>query len=110
MFEEGGADTGSATGWGHVADHEEAPAVVDAILRLEAGTAYTKTELSEAAGVPLKTFYLDGTFDHLVDMGFLEKRAAEGEAVRYAVDTDSEVYATAAAFDEAVLDRLGDTV
>ena len=107
MFDEAGDETPPETGWEHVANHDEASAVIDAVLRLDPGERPTKTELSEAAGVPLKTLYLDGTFDHLVAMGLLRKQEIEGEEATFAVDTDSEVYRTAVAFDDAVADRLG---
>lgn len=102
MYDEVGQRSEPETGWGHVAEHDEAPAVIDAVLRLDAGTAYTKTELSDAAGVALKTLYLDGTLEHLVTMGFLEKHEAEGEETTFSVDPDSRVYETARAFDVAV--------
>ena len=106
MYDEVGQQSDPDTGWGHVAEHDEAPAVIDAILLLEPGTAYTKTELSDAAGVPLKTLYLDGTLEHLVTMGFLEKHEAEGEETTYSVDQDSRVYETARGFDAAVAERV----
>ena len=94
------------TGWGHVATHDDAPAVIDTLLRLDRETTYTKTELSEEAGVALKSLYLDGTLDHLVDMGFLEKHGEEGEEALYSVDTDTAVFEAAVAFDDAVSTRL----
>ncbi|MFC7020493.1 MULTISPECIES: hypothetical protein [Haloarcula] len=109
MHDEVGQAQDPDTGWGHVAEHDDAPAVIDAILRLDADTEYTRTELSESAGVAMKTLYLDGTLEHLVEMGFLSKEEADGEETTYTVDRDSEVYAAAAAFDEAVTDRLGAT-
>jgi len=96
------------TGWGHVASHDDAPAVIDTLLRLDPETAYTKTELSDQAGVALKSLYLDGTLDHLVEMGFLEKHADEGEETLFSVDADSAVFEAALAFDEAVSARLAE--
>jgi len=96
------------TGWGHVATHDDAPAVIDAVLGLDPETRYTKTELSEAAGVALKSLYLDGPLDHIVEMGLLEKHEAEGEELRFSADTDTAVYEAAVAFDEAVVERLAD--
>ncbi|MBX0324553.1 hypothetical protein EGH21_16105 [Halomicroarcula sp. F13] len=106
MFEEAAHEETVDTGWGHVASHDGAPAVIDAILRLDTDATYTKTELSDEAGVPLKTLYLDGTLDHLVEMGFLEKEVTEGEEVRFGVDTETSVYRAAVAFDDAIADRL----
>ena len=96
------------TRWGHVASHDDAPAVIDTLLRLDPETAYTKTELSDQAGVALKSLYLDGTLDHLVEMGFLEKHADEGEETLFSVDADSAVFEAALAFDEAVSARLAE--
>jgi len=96
------------TGWGHVATHDDAPAVIDTLLRLDPATRYTKTELSEEAGVALKSLYLDGTLDHLVEMGLLEKHAEEGEEATFSVDTDTAVFEAAVAFDDAIAGRLVD--
>lgn len=96
------------TGWGHVASHDDAPAVIDTLLRLDPEERYTKTELSDEAGVALKSLYLDGTLDHLVEMGFLEKHAHEGEEALFGVDADSDVFAAAESFDEAIASRLVD--
>ncbi|MFC7028468.1 hypothetical protein ACFQJ5_14385 [Halomicroarcula sp. GCM10025324] len=106
MYDEVGQSPDPETGWGHVAEHEEAPSVIDTVLRLDAGTEYTKTELSDAAGVPLKTLYLDGTLEHLVTMGFLTKRDVDGAETTYRVDAESDVYAAASAFDAAIAERL----
>ncbi|MBV0924592.1 hypothetical protein KTS45_10320 [Halomicroarcula limicola] len=108
MFEEAARDEEPTSGWGTVATHDEAPAVIDTLLRLDPEERYTKTELSEAAGVALKTLYLDGTLDHLAASGLLEKEETEGEETLFAVAADSDVYRAAAAFDDAVGDRLAD--
>lgn len=94
------------TGWGHVATHDDAPAVIDTLLRLDPVETYTKTELSEAAGVPLKSLYLDGTLDHLVEMGFLEKHGQEGDEALFSVDTETEVYDAALTLDAAVTEQV----
>jgi len=104
MFDD--ANDGPETGWGHVATHDDAPAVIDTLLRLDPETAYTRTELSDEAGVALKSLYLDGTLDHLVEMGFLEKEGEDGEEALFSVDTDTPVYEAAVAFDDAVATRL----
>jgi hypothetical protein len=106
MFDDAATDTD--TGWGHVASHDDAPAVIDTLLRLDPEERYTKTELSDEAGVALKSLYLDGTLDHLVEMGFLEKHAQDGDEALFSVDTGTDVFAAAEAFDEAVADRLGE--
>ncbi|MBX0303667.1 hypothetical protein [Haloarcula salinisoli] len=104
MFDD--ANDEPETGWGHVASHDDAPAVIDTLLRLDPETTYTKTELSDEAGVALKSLYLDGTLDHLVEMGFLEKHADEGEEALFSVDTGTDVFEAAVAFDDAVAARL----
>ena len=106
MFQD--TDDEPETGWGHVATHGDAPAVIDTLLRLDPETTYTKTELSNEAGVPLKTLYLDGMLDHLVEMGFLEKQQQEGEEILFSVDSETAVFEAAVAFDEAIDDRLSD--
>ena len=104
MFDD--ANDEPETGWGHVASHDDAPAVIDTLLRLDPETTYTKTELSDEAGVALKSLYLDGTLDHLVEMGFLEKHADEGEETLFSVDPGSAVFEAAVAFDDAIAARL----
>jgi len=104
MFDDANDDP--ETGWGHVASHDDAPAVIDTLLRLDPETTYTKTELSDEAGVALKSLYLDGTLDHLVEMGFLEKHADEGEEALFSVDVDTDVFEAAVAFDDAIAARL----
>jgi len=104
MFDD--ANDEPETGWGHVASHDDAPAVIDTLLRLDPEATYTKTELSDEAGVALKSLYLDGTLDHLVEMGFLEKHADEGEEALFSVDVDTDVFEAAVAFDDAIAARL----
>jgi len=96
----------SVTGWKRVAEHDEAAAVVGTVLELDPETRYTKTELSDAAGVPLKTLYLDGTLDELVDIGLLEKHDRDGEETVFSAAADSGVYQAATAFDDAVSEHL----
>jgi Fe2+ or Zn2+ uptake regulation protein len=104
MFED--ATDEPETGWGHVAAHDDAPAVIDTLLGLDPEATYTKTELSDEAGVTLKSLYLDGTLDHLVAMGFLQKHADEGEEILFSVDTETAVFEAAAAFEEVIAARL----
>ncbi|WP_135304533.1 hypothetical protein [Haloarcula amylovorans] len=106
MFEDAARDEEPTAGWSTIASYDGAPAVIDTLLRLDPEERYTKTELSEEAGVALKTLYLDGTLDHLAAMGILEKEETEGEETLFAVAADSEVYGAAAAFDDAVKERL----
>ncbi|MBX0294684.1 hypothetical protein [Haloarcula nitratireducens] len=106
MFEDAARDGEPTSGWGTVATYDGAPAVIDALLRLDSEELYTKTELSEAAGVALKTLYLDGTLDYLATLGLLEKEESEGEETRFAVAADTDIYRASAAFDAAVEERL----
>lgn len=106
MFDD--PNDGPESGWGHVASHDDAPAVIDTLLRLDPETSYTKTELSDEADVALKSLYLDGTLDHLVEMGFLEKHADEGEEALFSVDSGTAVFEAAVAFDDAIAARLAD--
>jgi len=101
MFEEGGERADSTTGWAHVANHDKAATIIDTILRLDADETYTKTALSEAAGVSLKTLYLDGTLEELVTVGLLEKHEAEGQETLFSVDNGSAAFEAAEAFDTA---------
>lgn len=103
MYEELGSETTPESGWARIAALDGAASVVDAVLRLDPESEYTKTELSEAAGVALKTLYLDGTLDAIVDIGLLERHDAEDEETTFSVAADSEVYDAATAFDDAVL-------
>ncbi|QIO23545.1 hypothetical protein [Haloarcula sp. JP-L23] len=108
MFEEAANEETVETGWGNVASYDGAPAVIDTLLRLDAEATYTKTELSDEAGVPLKTLYLDGTLAHLVEIGVLEKHEVEGDEALFGVATETDVFRAAAAFDEAVSARLAE--
>jgi len=103
MYDEMGSETTPESGWARIAALDGAASVVDAVLRLDTGAEYTKTELSEAAGVALKTLYLDGTLDALVDIGLLDQHDEAGEETTFSVAADSEVYDAATAFDDAVL-------
>ncbi|MFB6223440.1 MAG: hypothetical protein ABEH86_07185 [Haloarcula sp.] len=104
MFEEGCQRSDPDTGWGHVANHDEAAAIIDVILRLDPTETYTKTELSDAAGVPLKTLYLDGTLKELVTIGLLEKHDCDGEETTFSINNESAVFDAAKAFDDAIVE------
>lgn len=108
MFEEGERRSDSQSGWGHIVAHDGAAAVIDAVLGLDPADRYTKTELSDAAGVPLKTLYLDGTLEELVTVGLLEKHETEGEETVFSVDDESPVFEAARAFDDAVGNQRSD--
>lgn len=96
------SDSTGSDGWGLVAEHDGASALIGTVLTLEAGTEYTKTELSDAADVAYKTLYLDGTVEKLAEIGLLERTNHDGKAATFRVDPDSPVYDAAVAFDDAV--------
>lgn len=91
------------SGWSFVAAHEEAASMLDAIVDLDADETYTQGELSEAAGVPMKTLYLSDTLSAFVDVGILRpvEGADEDAEARYAVATDSALLEAARTFDGA---------
>lgn len=89
-------------GWSLVAEYDGAAPLVGAILRLDEGAEYTKTELSDRAGVAYKTLYLDGTVEALVEAGLLESTEQAGEETTFSVDADSPVYDAAMAFDDVL--------
>lgn len=89
-------------GWEFVAERDAAARLVDALLELDGGSAYTRTELAETADVPLKTLYLNGLLEECADLGILERveGAGDGEAVYRPVE-DSDLLQAAATFEEA---------
>jgi len=95
-------DTRLHTGWHVVAEAEEMPTIIDTILTLDTDRTYTRSELAEASGIPLKTLHLMDDVAYAVEIGLLEKHEEDGEEVAYSVDADSEVLDTARAFGEAV--------
>jgi hypothetical protein len=98
-------DQTAANGWTVVAEADGAAALVGAILQLDANDHYTRSELADEAGVPLKDLYLSDALAELVDAGLLES-VTDAEEATYAIDADSPVYETAAAFDDAVQGQL----
>lgn len=100
-----GQDVDADAGWDLVAAYDGAAALIAALLRLDAESAYTKTELSDASGVAYKTLYLDGTVEALVDAGFLERDQREEAETTFRIAPESPVFEAAAAFDEAAAQR-----
>jgi len=99
------SDVASETGWHVVAEGEEVATIIDAVLRLDPGREYSRSELAEETDIPLKTLHLLDDVESVVDLGMLEKHDPEGGEVRFTVDTDSDVYAAAQAFGAAVRDQ-----
>jgi len=92
-------------GWTLLADNDGASALVDAVLELDPDRTYTRSELADAAGVPLKELYLSDALGVLVDIGLLES-VSEAEEATYVIADDSAVYERAAAFEAAVREQL----
>jgi len=99
----------SDSGWRLVASKDEAAPLIATLVDLDPGREYTRSDLAEAADVPLKTLYLVETLEDLVAAGMLDRveDGEDSEAV-YVVDGDSEVLAAARAFDDAVAAQLGE--
>jgi hypothetical protein len=98
---------GPTTGWSFVADNDGTAALLGAVLELDPGESYTKSEMASTAGVPMKRLYLSEALEGLVEVGVLTP-VDDGEGAAYTIDADSAVYREAAAFDDAVATRLGD--
>lgn len=96
--------TTTSSGWELIAENEGAASIVGAVLDLDAEKIYTRSELAEAAGVPLKELYLSETVSTLADVGLLRPVDNEGE-LTYAIEDGSDVYERAAAFEEVVAAR-----
>jgi len=92
---------GGRSAWHVIAEHDEAAALVAALLDLDPDTELTKTELSDTAGVALKSLYLNGTLEAVVDLGLVEKRERDGEEALYSVATESQAFEAARAFERA---------
>lgn len=91
----------AAGGWSIVADNDGAAALISTIVQLDVNERYTRSDLADAAGVPLKELYLSDTLGELVTIGLLE-RVADADEATYVIEDDSEIYERALAFDAAV--------
>jgi hypothetical protein len=94
------------TGWELVEQRDEAPALFSALVALEADQEYTRSEIADAADVPLKTLYLADAMEDLVDVGALSHTDEEGEEATFVLNADSPVVQAAREFDDAVAERL----
>jgi hypothetical protein len=97
-------DTRLDTGWHVIAETEEMPTIIDTLLALDADRTYTRSELAEESGIPLKTLHLMDDVSVAVDLGMLDRHETEGEEVAYSVNADSTVLRRAREFGEAVSD------
>ena len=95
-------DTTAETGWAFIAGADEIPTIINTALSMEADERYTRSELAEETGIPLKTLHLMDDVEHVIDLGVLEKHDSDGEEVSYSVNTDSKVLQTARKFGDAV--------
>jgi hypothetical protein len=95
-------DTRLHSGWHVVAEAEELPTIIDTVLSLDTDRTYTRSELAEASGIPLKTLHLKDDVAYAVELGMLAKHDDDGEEVAYSVNPDSDVLDAARAFGEAV--------
>ena len=95
------------SGWDLVAQQDDAAAIIGALVDLDHGEEYARSELAEVADVPMKTLYLVDTLEDLVDLGMLERvdEEADDSEARFVLNGDSDVLAAARAFDEAVAER-----
>jgi hypothetical protein len=92
----------ASTGWAALAEYDEVTTLIDTLLGLDPDETYTRAELADESGITLKTLHLRDVVAFAVDIDLLEPVDANGEAVRYSVNTDSEVFELAGAFGEAV--------
>jgi hypothetical protein len=102
------AEQTATSGWELVAAEEEAASVIAGLLAVDPEKVYTRSELAEAAGVPLKTLYLVDIFEELDAVGMLDRvdeTGAESEA-SYRINDDSDVYRAAKQFDQVVAESL----
>lgn len=96
-------DSSNETGWSFVANGDSIATIIDTLLRLDPGETYSRSELAEETGIPLKTLHLMDDVERAVELGMLEKHDVDGEEVRYTVNGDSEVLERARSFDDAVV-------
>jgi DNA-binding HxlR family transcriptional regulator len=98
-----------ASGWELLAEDDEGARVIAGLLALDPASAYTRSELGRAAGIPLKTLYLVETLDNLESAGMLERvDDAEAETeTRYRINSEHPVYETAQEFDRVFAEHVG---
>ncbi len=94
------------TGWELVEQRDEAPALFRALVALNPGEEYTRSEIADAADVPLKTLYLADALEDLVDVGALSHTEAEDQEATFVLNDESPVVQAAREFDDAVAEQL----
>ena len=93
-------------GWAFVANCDGAAKVLDVLIELDPDETYTRSEVADRAGVPLKTIYLNDLLDRYVDLGVLTENTGGGESptgeeTEYRICSDSTLLDAAATFDDA---------
>lgn len=94
-----------SNGWGVVADSDGAAALIGVVLQLDTDQQYTRSELADAAELPLKELYLSDALDVFVEIGLLDP-VSEAEEATYVINDDSAVYEGAATFETVVTAQL----
>ena len=94
------------TGWELVAQRDEAASLIRAVVSLEPNTEYTRSDIADAADIPLKTRYLADALEDLVDVGALDHTETEDAEATFVVNEDSPVVQAASEFDDAIAERL----
>lgn len=102
------SDTSPDTGWEFVADNDEVAAIIDTALTMDTDEVYSRSELADMTGIPLKTLHLMDDVEQVVDLGVLDKHENEGEEVAYSVNEDCAVLTKAREFGDAVLSARSD--
>ena len=95
------------TGWELVAQRDEAASLINALVTLDPDTEYTRSDIADAADIPMKTLYLADALEDLVDVGALEHTEEEDAEATFVIDEDSAVVRAARQFDDAVAEQLG---
>jgi len=96
------------SGWALVAAEDEAATVIAGLLAVDPDREYTRSELAEAVGIPLKTLYLIGIFDDLKTAGMLQRvdNPDDDSEARFVIDDDSQVYQAAERFGITLAENL----
>lgn len=94
------------TGWELVAQRDEAASLIRAVVSLDPGTEYTRSDIADAADIPLKTLYLADALEDLVDVGALNHAEEDDAEATFVLNEDSTVVQAAREFDDAVAEQL----
>lgn len=91
------------SGWEKLAEDEDGATVIAGLLSLDSGREYSRSELADAAGIPLKTLYLVDTLEDLEQAGMLDRvnDVGDDQEAHFVIDEDSDIYQAALAFDRA---------